>query len=156
MERDIIFIISKPKRIVILVLSYILICSGCYTETREVEKKYKRQIFRNASLPDSLKTTIIFKPSILYYENVKRDDTVAGQFKIVNTGTRRFKINYVYCYAGCDVKANKHILEPKDSAVVEFKMGIGKNWVNAISPVSVIGNVQTGVANFVIHANLKP
>ena len=37
MERDIIFIISKPKRIVILVLSYILICSGCYTETREVE-----------------------------------------------------------------------------------------------------------------------
>jgi hypothetical protein len=92
MERDIIFIISKPKMIVILVLSYILICSGCYTETREVEKKYKRQIFRNASLPDSLKTTIIFKPSILYYENVKRDDTVAGQFKIVNTGTRRFKI----------------------------------------------------------------
>lgn len=156
MESDFIFVIGKSRKIVILVLSYFLVCSGCYTETREVEKKYKRQIFRNASLPDSLKTTIIFKPSILYYENVKRGDTIAGKFTILNTGIRKFKINYIYCYAGCDVKANKYILEPKDSAVVEFKMGVGKNWVNAISPLSVVGNVQTGITNFVIHANLKP
>jgi hypothetical protein len=92
---------------------------------------------------------------VLYFKNVRRGDTISGKFTIVNKGNRNFKIDYINCYSGCEVSLEKDVICINDSTVVNFKMGIGKGWINAISAIGVVGNVQDGIANFVVHAILN-
>ena len=89
---------NKVKQLVLVLIA--LPWSSCYTETKNPDYQFMKEVKQQSVLDSTLTTTISITPKKYFFGKVKAANKLSGDFYIKNTGTVAF--NIVSIKSNCD------------------------------------------------------